>query len=71
MKKLTVLILALVMAFSFCSCGEKSPEQQLAEARKQTEQAKKNADSAQKQLDDLRDAIDRYESAKEQIDNWG
>ncbi len=65
--------MALIMVLSFCSCGERelTPEEQLAEARKQTEWAKKNADAAQKELDDLRDAIDEYEYWKNQVDNAG
>jgi len=65
--------MALIMVLSFCSCGERelTPEEQLAEARKQTEWAKKNADAAQKELDDLRDAIDEYEYWKNQVENAG
>lgn len=73
MKKLFALLMALIMVISFCSCGERelTPEEQLAEARKQTEWAKKNADAAQKELDDLRDAIDEYEYWKNQVENAG
>ncbi|MBE6899437.1 MAG: hypothetical protein E7479_02055 [Ruminococcaceae bacterium] len=73
MKKLFALLMALIMVLSFCSCGERelTPEEQLAEARKQTEWAKKNADAAQKELDDLRDAIDEYEYWKNQVENAG
>ncbi len=73
MKKIFALFIALIMVLSFCSCGERelTPEEQLAEARKQTESLKKNADAAQKRLDDLNDAIDEYEYWKNQVDNAG
>lgn len=71
MKKIVLIIMATAMCLSFCSCGEKSPEQKLAEATKQYEIAKSNADAAQKSYEDLKDAIDRYESLREQIENAG
>lgn len=71
MKKIILIILAALICVSFCSCGEKSPEQKLAEATKQYEIAKKNADAAQKSYDDLKDAIDRYNYLSEQIENAG
>ena len=73
MKKLFALLIALIMVISFCSCGERelTLEEQLADARKQTERLEKNADDAQKRLDDLNDAIDEYEYWKNQVDNAG
>ena len=71
MKKIILIIFAAVICFSFCSCGEKSPEQKLTDATKQYEIAKKNADAAQKSYDDLKDAIDRYNYLSEQIENAG
>ncbi|MBQ2899453.1 MAG: hypothetical protein IJE28_06880 [Oscillospiraceae bacterium] len=73
MKKIFAFLMALILVLSFCSCGERelTPEEQLAEARKQTESLKKHADDAQKRLDDLNDAIDEYEYWKNQVDNAG
>lgn len=71
MKKIVLFLISIVMCFSLCSCGEKSPEQKLAEARRQSEISKKNADEAQRELDELRDAIDEYEYLREQIENAG
>lgn len=73
MKKIFALLIAFIMVLSFCSCGERelTLEEQLAEARKQTERLEKNADDAQKRLDDLNDAIDEYEYWKNQVDNAG
>ena len=67
MKKLLIFILAIALCFTFCSCGVKSPEDELAEAIRRSEQSKKAADAAKDAYDKLLQDIEDYENALEKV----
>lgn len=65
MKKIMVLLLSLMMIFSFAGCSDsRSPEEKaLDRANEELKRAQDNAKSARDDYNSLKEAIDDYKKA--------
>ena len=63
MKRIVLLLLAVVFVFSFSSCGKSKAERGLERARETVYELDQAYQSAKKQYDDLNRSIEQYNDA--------